>query len=62
MLSRNLFYTGLTRAKRLALVVGPNKAIGIAINRVENLQRTGLTRRLVSMSRSRGDDDRTHTF
>lgn len=30
MLSRNLFYTGLTRAKKLALIVGSEKAIAIA--------------------------------
>ena len=29
MLSRNLFYTGLTRAKKLALIVGSEKAIAI---------------------------------
>ena len=27
MLSRNLFYTGLTRSKKLALIVGSSKAI-----------------------------------
>ena len=31
MLSRNLFYTGLTRAKKLALIVGSSKAISIAV-------------------------------
>jgi exodeoxyribonuclease V alpha subunit len=31
LLSRNLVYTGLTRAKRLAIVVGSNKAIGLAV-------------------------------
>jgi exodeoxyribonuclease V alpha subunit len=31
MLSRNLFYTGLTRAKKLALIVGSKKAIAIAL-------------------------------
>jgi hypothetical protein len=31
MLSRNLIYTGLTRAKRLAILVGPQKAIGLAV-------------------------------
>ncbi len=29
MLSRNLFYTGLTRAKKLALIVGSEKAVAI---------------------------------
>ena len=31
LLSRNLVYTGLTRAKKLAIVVGSNKAIGLAV-------------------------------
>ena len=39
MLSHNLFYTGLTRAKKLALIVGSEKAIAIAINQVKQQQR-----------------------
>ena len=39
MLSRNLFYTGLTRAKRLALIVGSEKAIAIAVKQVKQQQR-----------------------
>ena len=35
MLSRNLFYTGLTRAKKLALIVGSEKAIAIAVKQVK---------------------------
>jgi exodeoxyribonuclease V alpha subunit len=31
MLSRNLLYTGLTRAKKLAIIVGSKKAIGMAV-------------------------------
>ena len=31
MLSRNLFYTGLTRARKLAIVVGSKKAISLAV-------------------------------
>lgn len=33
MLRRNLIYTGITRAKRLAILIGSKKAIGIAINK-----------------------------
>ncbi len=48
MLSRNLFYTGLTRAKRLALIVGSEKAIAIAVKQVKQQQRyTRLKERLV---------------
>ena len=47
LLSRNLVYTGLTRAKQLAILVGPTKAIGIAIKRVMDRQRyTALAERL----------------
>jgi ATP-dependent exoDNAse (exonuclease V) alpha subunit len=38
LLSRNLLYTGLTRAKQLAILVGPTKAIGLAINRIMDRQ------------------------
>ncbi len=31
LLSHNLVYTGLTRAKKLAILVGPTKAIGLSI-------------------------------
>jgi exodeoxyribonuclease V alpha subunit len=39
MLSRNLLYTGLTRAKQLAVIVGPQKAIGMAVRQVKDNQR-----------------------
>jgi hypothetical protein len=35
MLSRNLLYTGLTRAKQLAIIVGPTKAIGLAVRQAK---------------------------
>ena len=47
LLSRNLVYTGLTRAKQLAILVGPTKPIGLAIKRVTDQQRyTALADRL----------------
>ncbi len=47
MLSRNLVYTGLTRAKKLAIIVGDSKAIGIAVNQGHRRQRyTRLVERL----------------
>jgi exodeoxyribonuclease V alpha subunit len=47
MLSRNLIYTGLTRAKKLAIVIGSNKAIGLAVKQVNQQQRyTRLKERL----------------
>jgi exodeoxyribonuclease V alpha subunit len=48
MLSRNLLYTGLTRAKQLAILVGPAKAIGLAVKQARDTGRyTLLAQRLV---------------
>ena len=47
MLSRNLLYTGLTRAKRLAILVGPQQAISLAVRQVKAQERfTHLAERL----------------
>jgi len=47
LLSRNLLYTGLTRAKQRAILIGPTKAIGMAISRVMDRERyTALAERL----------------
>jgi exodeoxyribonuclease V alpha subunit len=47
LLSRNLLYTGLTRAKQLAILIGPPKAIGFAVKRMLDRQRyTALADRL----------------
>jgi exodeoxyribonuclease V alpha subunit len=39
MLSRNLLYTGLTRARKLAILVGSQKAIGLAVRQVRDRER-----------------------
>ena len=39
MLSRNLIYTGLTRSRKLAIVVGSQKAIGISVKQVKDQER-----------------------
>lgn len=39
MLSRNLLYTGLTRAKKLAILVGPKNAISMAVRQVKDRER-----------------------
>ncbi|HEY9641970.1 MAG TPA: ATP-dependent RecD-like DNA helicase [Coleofasciculaceae cyanobacterium] len=50
MLSRNLLYTGLTRARKLAILVGPQKAIGLAVRQVKDQQRyTLLAQRLQAL-------------
>jgi exodeoxyribonuclease V alpha subunit len=47
MLSRNLIYTGLTRARQLAVVVGPQKAIALAVRQVKDQNRyTRLAQRI----------------
>lgn len=52
MLSRNLLYTGLTRARKLAILVGPQKAIGLAVRQVKDMQRfTLLARRLTQTAK-----------
>jgi exodeoxyribonuclease V alpha subunit len=48
MLTRNLFYTGITRAKKLAIVVGAKKAISLAVRSTDDQQRyTRLQQRLL---------------
>lgn len=48
LLYRNLLYTGITRGKRLVVLVGSKKAIAIAIHNVEVQRRhTGLQKALV---------------
>ena len=52
MLQRNLLYTAVTRGKRLVVLVGTKKALGLAVRRQETRQRyTALARRL-SQSRT----------
>lgn len=49
MLSRNLLYTGLTRAKRLAILVGESKALAIAVRQTKPQHRySRLPERLLS--------------
>jgi exodeoxyribonuclease V alpha subunit len=51
MLSRNLFYTGLTRARKLAIIVVESKAIGLAVKQVSDRQRyTYLSKRLAKLA------------
>ena len=53
MLSRNLLYTGLTRAKQLAILVGSPKAIGLAVKQVKDQERyTLLAQRLGNIAQS----------
>ena len=43
LLTRNLLYTGITRARKLMIVIGDGKTIGYMINNVDSKRRnTGL--------------------
>ncbi|HVK15473.1 MAG TPA: ATP-dependent RecD-like DNA helicase [Fimbriiglobus sp.] len=42
MLQRNLLYTGITRGKRLVVLVGSRKALGIAVRRADTARRFSL--------------------
>ena len=42
MLYRNLIYTGLTRAKKIAVFVGSRKALTMAVNQIDNRKRQTL--------------------
>ena len=47
MLTRNLLYTGLTRAQELAVIVGDRRALGMAVARTDAARRhTRLTERV----------------
>ena len=51
MLQRNLIYTGLTRAKKLAIFIGSKKALNHAINNQKSLKRqTTLVERLTQVT------------
>jgi len=56
MLTRNLIYTGLTRAKKLAIVTGSTQAINRAVKQVDQQARhTRLKERLEIRKISFGD-------
>ena len=55
MLQRNLFYTALTRAKKLSVIVGTYKALHIAIKNDKLVQRNGLLKEKL-MEIGRGTD------
>jgi exodeoxyribonuclease V alpha subunit len=42
MLQRNLLYTGMTRAKKLLVLIGSRKALSMAINNINNEPRFSL--------------------
>jgi len=47
LLQRNLIYTGITRGKKLVVLVGSRKALAAAVSRGDTARRySGLCRRL----------------
>ena len=47
MLQRNLIYTGMTRAKKLLILIGPQKAVKLAVQNTRRRPRfSNLARRL----------------
>ncbi len=49
MLQRNLLYTGMTRAKKLLVLIGSRKALSMAINNINNEPRFSLLRQRLKM-------------
>jgi exodeoxyribonuclease V alpha subunit len=55
MLQRNLFYTGLTRARKLAFFVGSRRALQLAVNNNKSLERQSrLVYRLAKLQAAEG--------
>jgi len=52
MLFRNLIYTGLTRAKKLAIFVGSRKAFAMAVGQIDNRKRQTALVELISQLRN----------
>jgi exodeoxyribonuclease V alpha subunit len=50
MLFRNLIYTGLTRAKKLAVFVGSRKAFAMAVGQIDNRKRQTALADLIEQS------------
>jgi exodeoxyribonuclease V alpha subunit len=54
MLRRNLLYTGVSRARRLCVLVGQQRAVGIAARKGDVGRTTGLASRLSALALTRG--------
>jgi len=56
MLQRNLLYTGVTRGKKLVVIVGSRKALEMAVQRQDTSQRYSALRRRLQEERERDAD------
>jgi exodeoxyribonuclease V alpha subunit len=54
MLQRNLLYTGVTRGKRLVVLVGQKKAVAIAVRNAASRRRWSKLDEWLRLSTSRG--------
>ena len=50
MLQRNLLYTGITRSKKLVVLVGSTKAVAIAVRNDKIMQRYGRLRERLELA------------
>jgi exodeoxyribonuclease V alpha subunit len=58
MLQRNLLYTGITRGKRLVIVIGSRRALERAVQQADSRERCSLLRgRLQGRINSSGSED-----
>ena len=50
LLTRNLLYTGMTRAKKLLIIIGSKNVVNFMINNVDSKKRnTGLAYKLIEL-------------
>ena len=56
MLQRNLLYTGVTRGKKLVVLVGSRKALEMAVRRQDTSQRYSALRRRLQEEKVRDTD------
>jgi exodeoxyribonuclease V alpha subunit len=55
MLQRNLLYTGITRGKRLVVLVGMRKALSLAVQRQDTSRRFSLLRQRLQQANAKGE-------
>jgi exodeoxyribonuclease V alpha subunit len=57
MLQRNLLYTGVTRGKRLVVLVGSRQALGLAVRNQDSRQRCSMLRPRLEAGGADGEED-----
>ena len=54
LLTRNLLYTGMTRAKKLLIIIGSKNVVNFMINNADSKKRnTGLASKLIELEQKR---------